>query len=77
MAIEDAVLLGELLGRDVPLDALLAEFMRRRFDRTRYVVESSQQILTWELEQWQGVVNPNARPGELLHEATLAMMEPY
>jgi 2-polyprenyl-6-methoxyphenol hydroxylase-like FAD-dependent oxidoreductase len=77
MAIEDAVLLGELLGRDAPLDALLDEFMRRRFDRTRYVVESSQQILTWELEQWKGIDNPNARPGELLHEATLAMMEPY
>jgi 2-polyprenyl-6-methoxyphenol hydroxylase-like FAD-dependent oxidoreductase len=77
MAIEDAVLLGELMGRDVPVGAALDEFMRRRFDRTRYVVESSQQILTWELEQWEGVDNPSARPGELLHEATLAMMQPY
>jgi 2-polyprenyl-6-methoxyphenol hydroxylase-like FAD-dependent oxidoreductase len=77
MAIEDAVLLGELLGRDAPLNALLDEFMRRRFDRARYVVESSQQILSWELEQWNGIQNPDARPGELLHEATLALMEPY
>ncbi|MFD1611466.1 FAD-dependent monooxygenase [Sphingomonas tabacisoli] len=77
MAIEDAVLLGELLGDDRSLDAALEEFMRRRFDRTRYVVESSQQILTWELEQWAGIHNPAARPGELLHEATLALMEPY
>ena len=77
MAIEDAVLLGDLLGRDKRLEVALAEFMSRRFDRARYVVESSQQILTWELEQWRGVDNPNARPGELLHEATLAMMEPY
>lgn len=77
MAIEDAVLLGELLGRDASLDTLIEEFMRRRFDRARYVVESSQQILTWELEQWQGIRNPEARPGELLHEATLALMEPY
>ena len=77
MAIEDAVLLGELLGRDAPLDTVLDEFMRRRFDRARFVVESSRQILSWELEQWQGIDNPDARPGELLHEATLALMEPF
>ena len=77
MAIEDAVLLAELLGRDAPLGALLDEFMERRFDRARFVVESSQQILDWELEHWRGVHNPDARPGELLHEATMALMADY
>ena len=77
MAIEDAVLLAELLGRDASLTALHEEFMSRRYDRARYVVESSRQIAEWEMEQWRGVVNPNARPGELLGEATLALLEPY
>jgi len=77
MAIEDAVLLGSLFARDEPVDALLEEFMKRRFDRARYVVESSDQIANWEMEHWRGVQNPAARPGELLHEATLALQEDY
>ena len=77
MAIEDAVLLGELLGRDAPLPTLLEEFMARRYDRARFVIESSRQISEWEMEQWRGVDNPLARPGELLGEATLALLEPY
>ena len=77
MAIEDAVLLGELLGSHAVLSLALEEFMRRRFRRAQYVVDSSNQIAAWELEQWNGVLNPNARPGELLHEATLALMDNY
>lgn len=77
MAIEDAVLLGELMRRDERVPALLAEFMRRRFDRARYVVESSDQLAQWEMESWNGVANPVARPGELLQEASLALLEDY
>jgi 2-polyprenyl-6-methoxyphenol hydroxylase-like FAD-dependent oxidoreductase len=77
MAIEDAVLLGELLGSHDVLSGALEEFMRRRFRRAKYVVDSSNQIATWELEQWNIVPNPNAKPGELLHEASLALMAPY
>lgn len=78
MAIEDAVLLGELLGRrDADFDALMAEFMARRFDRARFVVESSDQIAQWEMEGWKGIQNPDARPGEVLHHATVALLEDY
>jgi 2-polyprenyl-6-methoxyphenol hydroxylase-like FAD-dependent oxidoreductase len=77
MAIEDAVLLGSLFKRDAPLELLLAEFMSRRFERARYVVESSDQIANWEMEHWRGVDNPAARPGELLYEASLALLEDY
>ena len=77
MAIEDAVLLGELLAREDDLAPLLTEFMARRFDRAKYVIRSSQQIAAWEMEQWSGVQNPDARPGQLLSEATAALMGPY
>lgn len=77
MAIEDAVLLGELLGRDAALSDLLAEFMRRRFARARYVIETSRQIAAWEMEGWAGIANPDANPGRLLSEATHALMEEY
>jgi 2-polyprenyl-6-methoxyphenol hydroxylase-like FAD-dependent oxidoreductase len=77
MAIEDAVLLGELLGRDAQLEASLNEFTKRRFKRAQFVLDSSTQIATWELEEWAGIVNPDARPGQLLHSATLELMNDY
>lgn len=77
MAIEDAVLLGELLGRDAPVPDILKEFMTRRFARAKFVVDSSLQIGAWEMEEWQGVHNADADPGGLLHNATLALMAPY
>ena len=77
MAIEDAVLLAELLGRDAPLRPLLDEFMRRRFDRAKFVVDTSDQLADWELQEWAGTRAPDARPGQLLGSATMALMEAY
>src|SRR5258708_35313202 len=77
MAIEDAVLLGELLGREDPLELLLGGFMARQFERARFVIESSRQISAWEQEQWRGIKNPEARPGEILREATMGLMGTY
>lgn len=77
MAVEDAVLLAELLGRDIGLDAALREFMDRRLPRVKYVVDSSTQIATWEKEEWLGIENPAADPGRLLHDATAQLMKAY
>ncbi len=48
MAVEDAVVLSELLSRDGRLDELLEQFMQRRWSRCRLVVEASVQIGVWE-----------------------------
>lgn len=77
MAIEDAVLLGDLLKGDDPIEAVLAQLMRRRFDRGKYVVETSETIAGWELEAWAGKPNPEARSGELLYEASRVLLEEY
>jgi 2-polyprenyl-6-methoxyphenol hydroxylase-like FAD-dependent oxidoreductase len=78
MAIEDAVLLSELLGQDRPLADLLAEFMRRRFDRVKYVVDCSGKIGNWELEEWAaGVPDPQNRAGTLVFQATHSLLEDY
>jgi 2-polyprenyl-6-methoxyphenol hydroxylase-like FAD-dependent oxidoreductase len=78
MAIEDAVLLGELLGRgEGTFETTMEEFMARRFDRARFVIESSDQIAQWEMESWRGIDNPDARPGEILHHASVALLEDY
>jgi 2-polyprenyl-6-methoxyphenol hydroxylase-like FAD-dependent oxidoreductase len=47
-AMEDAVVLGELLARDEPLEQLFAAFMHRRFERCKFVFEASLQIGEWE-----------------------------
>jgi 2-polyprenyl-6-methoxyphenol hydroxylase-like FAD-dependent oxidoreductase len=47
-AVEDAVVLGELLAREAPLPQLFEEFMQRRFERCRFIVESSLQLGDWE-----------------------------
>lgn len=50
MAIEDGVVLAEELAeRDV--DGALHAFMERRFERCKFVVESSLQIGKWEMER--------------------------
>ena len=77
MAIEDAVLLAELLGRESSLEVVFRTFMSRRFNRAKYIVDSSAQISTWELEDWAGIHNPDARPGELFNEGNATMMQAY
>tara|TARA_B110001454_G_scaffold209723_1_gene223496 strand:+ start:8566 stop:9705 length:1140 start_codon:yes stop_codon:yes gene_type:complete len=77
MAIEDAVLLGELLARDAPIDALLEEFMRRRFERSKLVVETSAQIINWELATWEGPENFNKQAGAAAEKAQRELMKSY
>jgi 2-polyprenyl-6-methoxyphenol hydroxylase-like FAD-dependent oxidoreductase len=48
MAIEDAIVLAELLAADVPVAEALGEFMDRRYERCRLIWEISRQIGTWE-----------------------------
>lgn len=48
-AVEDGVVLGELLQRNEPLQNLLDEFMQRRFERCKFIVEGSLQLGEWEM----------------------------
>jgi len=47
-AMEDGVVLGELLGRDAPNAALFQEYLQRRFERCKAIYEASLQIGEWE-----------------------------
>jgi 2-polyprenyl-6-methoxyphenol hydroxylase-like FAD-dependent oxidoreductase len=47
-AIEDAVVLGEEINNGGPVDVMLERFMQRRFERCRFIVQSSLQIGEWE-----------------------------
>lgn len=49
MAIEDAVVVGELVARELPANELGAEFMRRRYERARLIQTASLTIGEYEL----------------------------
>ena len=44
MAIEDAVVLAELIGQEQPADIVLERFMARRYDRCKFVQDVSRHI---------------------------------
>jgi 2-polyprenyl-6-methoxyphenol hydroxylase-like FAD-dependent oxidoreductase len=48
-AVEDGVVLGELLPRDEPVVDLLDQFIQRRFERCKFIVEGSLQLGEWEM----------------------------
>jgi len=77
MAVEDSVLLGEILRRETSIPAAFDEFMSRRFKRCQYVVETSRQLGDWEMESWRGIHNPNADSGGLLHRAQLTLLDDF
>jgi 2-polyprenyl-6-methoxyphenol hydroxylase-like FAD-dependent oxidoreductase len=77
MAIEDAALLAQLLPQDRPLNAILAEFMRRRYGRGELVVETSRKLGEWELAEFQGRPVAGANHTALMTEAGLKLAETY
>jgi 2-polyprenyl-6-methoxyphenol hydroxylase-like FAD-dependent oxidoreductase len=58
IAIEDTIVLAELLGADLPLAAVLDRFMARRFARCRMVVEASYQMALWDREPGTAAADP-------------------
>jgi 2-polyprenyl-6-methoxyphenol hydroxylase-like FAD-dependent oxidoreductase len=72
MAIEDAVVLSDLLASDTPIEQVLEQFMSRRYDRCHMVVKNSLQLVAWEKES----VAPDARFDELLGKTMMKLAEP-
>jgi 2-polyprenyl-6-methoxyphenol hydroxylase-like FAD-dependent oxidoreductase len=48
IAIEDSMVLAELVQSGVPVQEALEKFMARRYERCRLVVENSRQLGEWE-----------------------------
>jgi 2-polyprenyl-6-methoxyphenol hydroxylase-like FAD-dependent oxidoreductase len=69
IAIEDSVVLAEVLGSHDDLESALAEFTERRYERCRLVVENSLQLGEWEKRP----DDPEADPVGL-SDATMATM---
>lgn len=72
LAIEDTIVLSELLRGDAPLPEILDAFMERRYERCRMVVESSLQLSEWE----KTPDAPDADPVGVLARANAALAAP-
>jgi 2-polyprenyl-6-methoxyphenol hydroxylase-like FAD-dependent oxidoreductase len=72
IAIEDSIVLAELIQADLPLSDVLERFMTRRYDRCRIVVENSRQLSEWEKTPHA----PGADPTALMAASMKALAEP-
>ena len=68
MAAEDAVVLAEELAAANSLERALANFMERRFERCKLVVEASATLSRWEVEGGKSAED-RAAIGVLVREA--------
>ena len=70
-AVEDAVVLAEELQRNGPLHDSLQSFMRRRFERCKFILEASLQIGEWEMHP-----DPKADVGSLMGRVAQTVVQP-
>ncbi len=76
MAIEDAVLLAEFLGKPGDLTQALERFALRRLSRCKLVMEVGLQLGAWEMAEWSGHRAPDTDHGGLLHRTLAQLMQP-
>jgi 2-polyprenyl-6-methoxyphenol hydroxylase-like FAD-dependent oxidoreductase len=77
LAIEDAVVLGELLATDDSVETILANYMTRRYERCKLVVDVSNTLAEWEQMEWQGQPLPEgANMGALMGKALISLAAP-
>jgi 2-polyprenyl-6-methoxyphenol hydroxylase-like FAD-dependent oxidoreductase len=72
LAIEDALVLADLVASGTDARELPGRFTNRRFERCRLVVEGSLQLSRWE----RAPDTPGADPGSLLRETFSALSAP-
>jgi 2-polyprenyl-6-methoxyphenol hydroxylase-like FAD-dependent oxidoreductase len=72
IGVEDAIVLAEELGVNQGIDAALARFMTRRFERCRLVVENSARL--GELEM---AAAPVEQQTALSWESSVALAQPF
>ena len=72
LAIEDSVVLAELLGSGLPVLETLEKFMVRRWERCRMTIENSEQLGKW--EKTPGL--PEADPVGLFEKSVKILAQP-
>jgi 2-polyprenyl-6-methoxyphenol hydroxylase-like FAD-dependent oxidoreductase len=76
MAIEDSVLLAELLAQHGNVEQTLQAFAARRFPRCELAVKAGLQMGEWEMAEWQGRRDPATDHGGLMGQTLTELMRP-
>jgi 2-polyprenyl-6-methoxyphenol hydroxylase-like FAD-dependent oxidoreductase len=72
IALEDGIVLGELLASESDVQTVLEKFMERRYERARMVVENSVQLSEWE----RNAAEHEEDAGRLQTESFMALAAP-
>jgi 2-polyprenyl-6-methoxyphenol hydroxylase-like FAD-dependent oxidoreductase len=72
IALEDGIVLGELLASESELETVMQKFMERRFERCKMVVQNSVQLSEWE----KNAAEHEADAGQLQTESFVALAAP-
>lgn len=76
MAIEDAVLLADLLGRQKDTLETLEQFAVRRYARCELVMNAGLQMGAWEMAEWRGARCEDTDHGGLMARTVAQLMLP-
>ena len=77
LAIEDAVVLGELLQSHDSVETILENYTKRRYERCKMVVDVSNTLGEWEQMEWKGIPLPEgANMGDLMGKTLAALAAP-
>ncbi len=76
LALEDSIVLAELLQSDDALDIVFQKFMDRRLERCKMVVDVSVQVGELEQLDWKGQMPEGTNIGAIMGKALGALMQP-
>jgi 2-polyprenyl-6-methoxyphenol hydroxylase-like FAD-dependent oxidoreductase len=77
LAIEDAVVLAEEVSKEQSAEAAFENYMKRRFERCKLVIDVSNTLADWEQKEWRGEPLPEgANVGMLMGKTLAALAQP-
>lgn len=76
IAIEDVIVLADLLKRNLSVSETLEEFMEKRFERCKLIVENSNQLVEWELLKAADQLKEKVDVGKYVKETLEKMNAP-
>jgi 2-polyprenyl-6-methoxyphenol hydroxylase-like FAD-dependent oxidoreductase len=77
LAIEDAVVLAEEISKDISVEQSLENYMARRYERCKMVIDVSSTLAEWEQMEWRGEPLPEgANTGMLMGKTLAALAKP-
>ncbi|MEH7362151.1 FAD-dependent monooxygenase [Priestia megaterium] len=77
IAIEDVIVLADILKHNLSISETLKAFMEKRFERCKLIVKNSDQLVEWELQTWNSEMKSDVNIGMYVKETLEKMNEPF